>query len=62
MIFFAILFMGSLVLIPAISFLQIDPLPGDMTVDLARHRVFLPFTQSLIASVSLALLFSWARK
>jgi len=62
MIFFAVLFFGSLVLIPAVSFLQIEPLPGDMTVSLSNHRVFLPFTQSLIASVVLALLFSWARK
>lgn len=62
MILFSILFLGSLALIPAVSFLQIEPLPGDMTVTLANHHVFLPFTQSLIGSVVLALLFSWAKK
>ena len=62
MILFFVLFVGSLALIPAMSFLQIEPLPGDMTVNLESHHLFLPFTQSLIASVVLALLFSWARK
>ncbi len=62
MIIFFVLFIGALALIPVISFLQIEPLPGDMTVSLANHHVFLPFTQSLIASVVLALLFSWAKK
>ena len=62
MIFFAVLFLGALVLSPVVAFLQIEPLPGDMTVTLSNHHVFLPFTQSLIASVVLALLFFWAKK
>ena len=62
LILFAILFLGSLALLPMIQFLQIDPLPGDVTFSWEAHRIFLPFTQAFIASVVLALLFSWARK
>jgi hypothetical protein len=57
-----IVILGAVVLAPVIAQLGIDPLPGDMTLNFQGHRVFLPFTQSLIASVVLALLFSFARK
>lgn len=57
-----VILLGAMVLSPVVALLQIDPLPGDVSLNLANHRVFLPFTQSLIASVSLALLFLWARK
>jgi hypothetical protein len=62
LILLSIVFLGSLALLPMIAFLGIDPLPGDITLNWQSHRVFLPFTQSLIASVVLALLFSFARK
>jgi hypothetical protein len=54
--------LGAIVLSPVIALLEIKPLPGDFTFNWQNHHVFLPFTQSLIASVSLALLFLWARK
>jgi hypothetical protein len=62
LIIFGLLFLGALVLSPVVAFLEIKPLPGDLTFNWASHRVFLPLTQSLIASASLALLFFWARK
>jgi len=62
LILFGILFAGSLALLPMVAFLGIDPLPGDVTVNFANHHIFLPFAQSFIASVVLALLFSIARK
>ncbi len=61
-VFLGIIVMGALALAPMVAFLGIDPLPGDMTFNWQNHHVFLPFSQSLIASVSLALLFLWARK
>lgn len=61
-VFLGIIVMGALVLAPMIALLQIDPLPGDVKFNWETHHIFLPFTQSLIASVSLALLFLWARK
>ena len=62
LILLAIVFLGALVLLPVVAFFGIDPLPGDMTLNLQNHRIFLPFTQSLIASVVLALLFSFFRR
>lgn len=57
-----IVIMGAIVLSPVIAYLELSPLPGDMTFNWQNHHIFLPFTQSLIASGSLALLFLWARK
>jgi hypothetical protein len=54
--------MGSLALLPMVAFLGIDPLPGDLTFNIANRHVFLPFTQAFIASVVLALLYFWAKK
>lgn len=54
--------LGALVLSPVIAQLEIRPLPGDVTFNWQNHRIFLPFTQSLIASGVLALLFFFARK
>jgi hypothetical protein len=62
LILFSILFAGSLALLPMIAFLGIDPLPGDLTFNIANHRVFLPFAQAFIASVVLTLLYLWAKK
>jgi hypothetical protein len=62
LIFLMIVVAGAMVLGPAVAWLGIDPLPGDVSVNLANHKLFLPFTQSLIASSVLGLLFLWARK
>lgn len=62
LIFLSILGAGALVLCPVIAFLGIDPLPGDVHLNWNDHKLFLPFTQSLIASLVLGLLFLWARK
>lgn len=61
-VFLCIVVFGALALAPMVAYLGIAPLPGDVTVNWQNHHIFLPFTQSLIASVSLALLFLWARK
>jgi len=62
LIFLSILAAGALVLSPVVAALGIDPLPGDIHVNWDNHKLFLPFTQSLIASTVLGLLFLWARK
>jgi hypothetical protein len=61
-VFAGIVVVGALVLSPVIAQLEIPPLPGDMTFNWANHHIFLPFTQSLIASAAVALLLYWARK
>lgn len=62
LIFLMIVVAGAMVLGPVVAWLGIDPLPGDVSVNMANHKLFLPFTQSLIASSVLGLLFLWARK
>lgn len=62
MIFVGIVVAGALVLSPVIAYLGITPLPGDVTFIWQNHKIFLPFTQSLAASIVLGLLFLWARK
>lgn len=61
-IFLGLLVAGAVVLSPVVAFLEIDPLPGDVHLNWENHKLFLPFTQSLIASAALGLLFLWARK
>ena len=62
LIFLLIVLAGALVLSPVVAWLGIEPLPGDVSVNWDNHRLFLPFTQSVIASTTLGLLFLWARK
>jgi len=62
LIFVGIVAAGALVLSPVVAALGIDPLPGDVHLNWDNHKFFLPFTQSLLASVGLGLLFLWARK
>jgi len=61
-VFLCLLLIGAAVLAPVVAFLGIEPLPGDVHVNWENHKYFLPFTQSLIASAALGLLFLWARK
>jgi hypothetical protein len=61
-VFIGIIVLGAIVLSPVIAQLEIAPLPGDVTFNWGSHRIFLPFAQSLIASVVVALLFYWAKK
>ena len=62
LVFLGILVAGAAVLAVPIAWLGIEPLPGDIHVNWENHKYFLPFTQSLIASAVLGLLFLWARK
>ncbi len=63
LILFSILFAGSLALLPMIAFLEINPLPGDVTVNLANHHIFLPFIHSPLSPASFwRFSFSFARK
>jgi hypothetical protein len=62
LIVFCVLFLGALVLSPLIADLGFKPLPGDITIDWQNRPLYLPLTQSFIASVVLALLYYMARK
>jgi hypothetical protein len=46
---------GAVVLIPAISALGLDPVPGDFTIQQGNFRMAVPVTYSLCASLGLGL-------
>ena len=53
---------GALILCPVIAMLDLDPLPGDFTLRWETTHFYMPFTESLIVSVSLTLLFFLLRR
>ena len=61
-VFLAIVLIGAVVLAPLVAMLEIAPLPGDIRFSWGNQPIFLPFTQSAIASLALALLFQLARR
>ena len=61
-VFLGIILVGAVVLAPLVAMLDITPLPGDIKFNWGNQPVFLPFTQSAIASLALALLFKLARR
>ena len=61
-VFLGIILVGAVVLSPLVAMLDITPLPGDIRFNWGNQPIFLPFTQSAIASVVLALLFQLARR
>ena len=61
-VFLGIILVGAMVLSPLVAMLEIAPLPGDVRFNWGNQPIFLPFTQSAIASLALALLFQLARR
>jgi len=61
-VFLGIILVGAVVLAPLVAMLDITPLPGDIRFNWGNQPIFLPFTQSAIASLALALLFQLARR
>jgi Protein of unknown function (DUF2905) len=53
----AILILGAVVLAPAISYIGLDPLPGDFTINHDNLHFAVPVTYSLCASLGLGLLY-----
>jgi len=61
-VFLGVILLGAVVLAPLVAMLDITPLPGDIRFNWGNQPIFLPFTQSAIASLGLALLFQLARR
>ena len=61
-IYLAIIVLGALVLNVALSFLDLDVMPGDIVISRPGLNIHISVLYSLGASVSLALLFWWWRK
>lgn len=62
LILFTVLFIGSLALLPAVSMLDLPHLPGDITLMSENVHIYLPFTSSFIAAVSLSLLYFFIKR
>ena len=52
-----ILAVGAAALAPAISFIGLDPLPGDFTIRWDNFQMLVPVTYSLCASLGLGLFY-----
>jgi hypothetical protein len=57
-----IVFLGAVLLCPAVAQFGFSPLPGDFTLHYGDSRVFVPLGTSLIASGALTLLFLVMRR
>lgn len=57
-----IVVLGALLLCPAVAYLDLTPLPGDIHVHYDDTQIYLPLASSLIGSVVLTLLFLIIRK
>jgi hypothetical protein len=58
----AILVIGAVMLVPAISVMGLEPLPGDFTIHTNDFRMAVPVTYSLCASMGLGLLYYLLRR
>ena len=52
-----ILVLGAMAMVPVISYLGLDPLPGDFTINHDNWHMAVPVTYSLCASLGLGLLY-----
>ena len=62
LIWLGMMVIGALILCPALAMLNLDPLPGDFTLQWGTAHFYMPFTESMIVSVSLTLLFLILRR
>jgi hypothetical protein len=58
----AILVVGAVVLVPAVAYLGLDPVPGDFTIDQGNWHFAVPVTYSLCASMGLGLLYYFMKR
>jgi hypothetical protein len=58
----AILLIGAVVLMPAIAYLGLDPLPGDFTIQHGNWHMLVPVTYSLCASLGLGLFYYFMKR
>ena len=58
----AILLVGAVALVPAISYLGLDPLPGDFTINHDNWHMAVPVTYSLCASLGLGLFYYFMKR
>jgi hypothetical protein len=57
-----ILVLGALVLSPAVGFLNLDPMPGDIAFQHGDLHIMIPVFYSLCASAAVALLYYFLKR
>ena len=62
LIYVGIIVLGALVISQVLSFMTLDPMPGDIAYDRETLHIHIPVLYSLGGSVVLALLFWWWRR
>ncbi len=60
--YLAIIMLGALVISQAVNFLNLDPMPWDITINRDNLHIHIPLLYSLGGSVVLALLFWFWRR
>ena len=58
----SIVVMGAGVLWPAVAYIPIQPMPGDVMINQPDLHIYIPLTTCISASVVLTLLFWYLRK
>jgi hypothetical protein len=61
-LFVCLVIMGAAVLWPAVVYVPLEPMPGDVTINAPNVHLYLPLTTCISASVVLTLLFWYMRK
>ena len=57
-----IMLVAAIALVPAISAIGLDPLPGDFTIDHGNWHMAVPVTYSLCASMGLGLFYYFMKR
>ena len=57
-----IIILGAAALAPAISYIGLDPMPGDFAVNLGDWHLMVPVTYSLCASCALGLFYYFLKR
>jgi hypothetical protein len=58
----AVFVIGAAALVPAIAYLGLDPMPGDFIINHGNLHMAVPVTYSLCVSMSLGLLYYFAKR
>jgi hypothetical protein len=62
-LFLVVIFaVGAVVLVPAISYIGLDPVPGDFTIHQGNFHMAVPVTYSLCASLGLGLFYYFLKR
>jgi hypothetical protein len=59
---FGIFIVGAALLVPAVAYIGLDPLPGDFAIHQGNLNIAVPVTYSLCASLGLGLFYYFMKR